>query len=548
MLRELKIENYAIIEHLDICFHPGLNIITGETGAGKSILLGALGLLSGARADAASIRDGASSCVVEASFDISGYGLEELFEQNDLDYNPQITIRRVVNSTGKSRAYIDELPVTLTTLKAVTDRLVDIHSQHQTLLLAGSNFQIRTVDAIARHSPLLEQYATRYRALTQTRAALAQALAAAEQQSRERQLIEYQLDQLVTLALRPGETAELEAEQKTLAHAQEIAMGLDGCATALSNEQSGVLVSLRAAINSISHIKAHYEAASELLERLESSFIELRDIESECGNRRDRIEISPSRLESVEGRLDTIYALAQRYTQGDAEALISLKTTLEDNLSHIDNATEHIEALRRTIDIENEQATALAAKITAGRTATAPLIEKQVLSTLAELGIAGAAFRVSITPAPTGLGPTGADSISILFSGNSGVAPQPIEQVASGGEMSRVMLSLKGLIAQSMQLPTIIFDEIDTGVSGSVADRMGEIIVRMSRPMQIINITHLPQVASKGEHHYHVTKSEGSGTTITKLTPEERLEQIARMLSGSDITAAARTQAAELLK
>ena len=545
MLRELTVHNYAIIEELAIEFHPGLNTITGETGAGKSIILGALSLLAGARADTSVVRDPSRNCVIEAAFDIRDYeGMQDLFTRNDLDYSDTITVRRIISENGRSRAFIDDIPVNLTTLRELSDRLIDIHSQHQTLLLAQSNFQTQIVDAVADHQKTLQQYAETYRQLRTEERQLEKLTHQSSEATRQKEYLTYQLEQLAALGLKPGEHEQLEERQLMLNNAGQIAQAIGFVSVALDDDESGVNITLHNTISALSRIRKHYPAADELCGRLESAYLELKDIASESLDLLEKVELNPAELETVNDRLDTINSLCQKHGAKDGNALCELSREMESELSELEGSDEKIEELKTRIDTLHTQAKDLAAQIHEGRMDAAPKIEQQVTATLRELGIKDALFVIFIARQEV-LTSTGSDRIDFLFSANKGIEPQPIDQVASGGEMSRLMLSLKNLVSRKLKMPTIIFDEIDTGVSGQVADRTGEIIASMGTGMQVLNITHLPQVASKGQHHYLVYKDKG--THIRKLAPDERVEHIAMMLSGSNITDAARTQALELL-
>ena len=549
MLNRLSVENYALIDRLDLNPAAGLNIITGETGAGKSILLGALGLILGNRTDATAIRDSQRNCVVEAEFDVDGYGLETLFEALDIDYETRTVIRRIITPGGKSRAYVNDIPVQLNTLREIGGRLIDIHSQHQTLLLADNRFQTGIVDSVASHDGVLSRYKETFASLQQSARELNRLRQQAEASDRDREYLAFQTDELQKAKLKEGEQAELEALQTELSHAAEIKDTLLWISQEMTGADENLLGRLKEVEISLGRIARVYPQADAFYTRLHSAALDLKDMASEIVSEGDRLEADPQRLESVSKRLDLIYSLQQKHKADSVEALLALQTDYNKRLAQIEGSAQTIETLSRQIDSLRAEAAKLAAEISAGRKKTAPRVEKQVVKMLAELGMPAAELHIEITPAPE-LHPDGADDIRFLFTANRHMPPQPIERVASGGEMSRLMLSLKAIVAHHSQMPTIIFDEIDTGVSGSIADRMGEIIGRLSEDLQVINITHLPQIASKGDHHFFVYKEESGSTAATRireLDQQQRIDEIAKMLSGTDVTAAAREQARLLL-
>lgn len=529
---------------------PSLNIITGETGAGKSILLGALGLIMGNRADTAALKDAGRNCVVEGVFDIEGYRLEEFFGANDLDYDASTVIRRVITPAGKSRAYVNDLPVQLSILKELSSKLIDIHSQHQSLMVASEGFRTGIVDAIAAESVLNEKYYTLYASLRANERDLARLRADAEKSRRDEEWLRHQHDQIAALKLREGEQSELEAEQSELANAVNIRTALNDAQSNMDDDEAGILVRLKSAEITLRNIAEVYPHAEELAARVRAALVELKDVEAEISSEADRIEDNPARLAAVDERLGSIYSLIQKHGTESSDGLMALQCDIAAKLDRISGCSEEIAALEKAIGEIRADATAEAAKITAARRKAAARLSEGVEKILDRLGIPAARFVCEITPLPD-LSPSGADEIRFLFSANLNVAPQPLEKIASGGEISRVMLALKSLVARSAMLPTIIFDEIDTGVSGRIADAMGEIIAELAGAMQVVNITHLPQVASKGDTHFLVYKEEtsaGTQSAIKLLTPEERITEIAKMLSGSTVTPAALTQARTLLK
>ena len=549
MLKRLSVENYALIDKLDIAFAPGLNIITGETGAGKSILLGALGLILGNRGDVAAIRDAQRNCVIEAEFDLSGYRLEGLFASFDIDYDQQCMIRRVITPAGKSRAYVNDLPVQLAALRAIGERLIDIHSQHQTLLLGESRFQTALLDSVAAHAQLLEQYGSVYDELNRTQRERDELLRLAAESGKDREYIAYQLEELQAARLAEGEQEELESLLDELSHAVEIKDNLLYAAQVLDGDEQGVLTRLKGIEQAIGRLQGVYPQAGQFYQRLHSAALDLKDIASEITSEGDRIEADPLRQEQTRERLDLIYSLQQKHKVDSVAALLALQAGYEQRLSGLDSYGFQVEELTLRIETLLARAGELAASITAGRRAAGPKVEQHVTGLLVQLGMPSAQLRIEVAPAGE-LRADGADLIRFLFTANRNTSLQPIEKVASGGEMSRLMLSLKALVAAHAQLPTIIFDEIDTGVSGAIADKMGEIITSLSGSLQVVNITHLPQVASKGDHHFLVYKeetSEGTLSRIRKLSSEARVAEIAKMLSGSAVTAAATEQARLLL-
>ncbi len=549
MLKRLSVENYALIDKLDIEFAPGLNIITGETGAGKSILLGALGLILGNRVESGVLRDPQRNCVVEAEFDLYGYHLEELFDTLNIDYEEPCLIRRVITSAGKSRAYVNDLPVQLTALRAIGERLIDIHSQHQTLLVGESRFQTTLLDSVAEHLPLLEQYRSVYAELNEVKRQYEDLQREADATSKDREYVAYQLEELQAANLHEGEQEELETLLEELSHAVEIKEILMWTSQMLEGDDEGVLTQLKSAEQSIGRLQSVYPQAEQFYQRLHSALLDLKDLASEVSAEGDRIEVDPVRQEQTQERLDLIYSLQQKHKKDSVSGLLALQAEYAARLNGIDSYEERLAELAQRIGVLQEKASKLAADITNGRKNTAPKIEQYVMEQLARLGMASAQLQVDVHPAGE-LRADGADVIRFLFTANRNTALQPIEKVASGGEMSRLMLALKALVVSHMQLPTIIFDEIDTGVSGAIADKMGEIVTALGAQLQVINITHLPQVASKGDHHFFVYKEDtpnGTQTRIRELTADERVNEIAKMLSGSAVTQAAVEQARLLL-
>lgn len=545
MLKQLHIENYAIIDALDLELAEGLNTLTGQTGAGKSILLGALGLLGGARAEAAMIGTGGERLVVEGVFSIEGYGLEPWFEAAELDYAQEITVRRVVSAGGKSRAFVDDQPVGVGQLKELMERLVDIHSQHETLLVARSDFQREALDAVAGAGNLLERYQQAYNAY-RTAAKEVEKLAQFAASGRDRaEFLAYQLEKLRALSLQKGETAELEAEQQLLANAEQLGGDLGTVYGVLEGEEQSLVGGVRSAAAVLGRAARSMARLEPLRERLEGVAIELADIASEVEALGSDVVANPERLVWVEERLGTIFTECRKNGLSEGDDLVDFQQQLEEEYAAIEGGDEAVGAATKRRDAAYAEAFKVAKALHELRQNTIPIVERHVVGLLERLGLRGGQFEVTLT-ATSELTGSGADRVQFLFAGGAGQSLQPLEKVASGGEMSRLMLALKSLVAQSLRLPTVVFDEIDTGVSGAVADAMGAIIEAMGGVMQVINITHLPQVASKGEHHYVVYKEEGR-SNIRKLTAAERAEQIAVMLSGSVVTQAARAQARELL-
>ncbi len=549
MLRTLTVENYVLIDRLEMELDRSLNIITGQTGAGKSILLGALGLLLGNKAEGGAMRDESRNCVIEGQFDVEGYGLESFFDENDLDYDPSLTIRRVITPAGKSRSYVNDLPVGQGVLRELGVRLVDIHSQHRNLILSDDKFRIGVVDRIAGCGELVGEYRKVYEELQAAERELAALRAEAERNRRDEEWIRFQVEELTAANLREGELARIEAEQSVLANADAIGEAIVASRNALDEEQMGVLLQLKTIEQAMNGIAPTLPLAGELFERVHSALLDLKDVSSELATAAEHIDADPERLSQVVARIDLIYSLQQKHRVTTEAELIALREKYSAQLQTITSGDERIAALEQHIKDLHAEALRRADEIHELRTKAVPAIDSELSATLAELGMPSARFTVEVA-AQEELSATGRDRVSFLFSANVGLAPQPVEKIASGGEISRVMLALKALVARSMQLPTIIFDEIDTGVSGQIADAMGRIISDLSRSMQVINITHLPQVASKGKTHFVVYKEDtllGAMTSIRQLSARERVDEIAKMLSGSTVTAAAVEQAKCLL-
>ena len=551
MLKHLHIENYALIESLDIDLHEGFSVITGETGAGKSILLGAIGLLTGERADTSAIQNGKQRCVLEATFCPKGLGLEQFFSEEDLDFDPdECIVRRELTANGKSRAFINDTPTTISALKRLGGRLIDIHSQHQNLLLGQEDFQLSVLDAVAADTQLTQAYTQAYAQWNESRKSLAKAMASLEEGKKDEDYMRFLLTELTNFRPQPGEDDDLQQQCDTMEHAQDIRMALAQGYGLLAEGDTPATDSLRQVRNLLNSIQKHFPMAQELAERLESCRIELQDIAGTLESEAESIDCDPERLEQVQSRLNTLFSLEQKHHVGSSDELVAIMKDLQEKLDIMDNSDEHIRQLQQLEAEARTLVNELAAKLTALRTATARKVEKDIVSSLKTLGMPNVRFEVNITPteAPT---PRGMDKVAFLFSANLGSPMQNISQVASGGETARVMLSLKAMLSGAVSLPTIIFDEIDTGVSGHIAESMAHIMQEMGRQgRQVISITHLPQIAALGGHHFKVWKEDTQTHTlshITCLSQEERVSEIANMLSGSNVSPEAINNARALL-
>ena len=550
MLRSLYIQNYALIDKLNISFERGFSVITGETGAGKSIILGAIGLLLGQRADVKAIRVGASKCVIEACFDVSNYQMQAFFDENELDYENECILRRELYASGKSRAFINDIPVQLVQMKELGEQLIDIHSQHQNLLLNKEGFQLNVLDLLAHDESLLASYQAVYTQWKETQTELEKLLERVAHDKSDEDYIRFQLEQLEEAHLSVDEQKELEQESEILSHAEEIKAGLYRVDQMLNNDEGGLLDVLKECCNALSGLHDVYPAAEALLARLESSYIELKDIAQEVVSNEEQVEFNPSRLNEVNERLNLIYSLQQKHHVDTVEELITLCNEYASRLSAITSFDEDIEFLKKRCEDLYVMVQRRAAELTEARSMAAREIETQMSSRLIPLGMPNVRFVVEMG-ARKEPGMHGMDTVSFLFSANKNGALQNISSVASGGEIARVMLSVKAMIAGAVKLPTIVFDEIDTGVSGEIADRMADIMQEMAdNGRQVISITHLPQIAARGRIHYKVYKKDNEMETnshIRRLTENERIEEIAHMLSGATLTEAALDNARALL-
>lgn len=551
MLKQLYIKNFTLIDELNISLYPGFSVITGETGAGKSIILGAIGLLLGNRADSKAIKAGRDRCVIEAHFDLSRYGMQKFFDDHDIDYDADDTIiRRELTAAGKSRAFINDTPVPLTRMRELGEQLVDIHSQHQNLLLQKEDFQLNVVDIIAQDADQLKVYQKEYYAYRKAKELLEELKAEIAKNRENEEFMRFQHKELDDANLQEGELEQLEQEAETLSHSEDIKTALYEADSALSGDDDSILDKLKNATHQLENICDVYPSMADVAGRMQSSYIELKDIAQEISSSVDHVEFDPNRLDAINTRLDKLYTLQQKFHVETVTELIATRDRIAEQLSHIDNGDEDIEEKEKEVSALLVKAEKQAALLTSIRQKSAKAIEKEMKGRLIPLGIPNVRFEIAFAEKP--LSGNGADKVSFLFSANKSTQLQPVSQVASGGEIARVMLSLKAMISGAVKLPTIIFDEIDTGVSGKIAEKMADIMEEMGlQNRQVLSITHLPQIAAKGSHHYKVLKEETENGTIShmkELNNQERIEEIAQMLSGSDITQAALANAKELLR
>lgn len=553
MLKKLDIRNFTLIDHLEMALYPGFSVITGETGAGKSIVIGAIGLLLGNRADAKQVKRGCDKCIIEATFDLSIYHsdvLKDFFEDNDLDYEPEeCLLRREVNANGKSRAFINDTPVTLALMRELGEQLIDVHSQHQNLLLSKEDFQLNVVDIIARDRQQLADYRAafaEYRSAQRRLEELREQIAT----SRDNEdFLRFQQKELSEANIASGEQEQLEQEAELMSHAEDIKRALHEADYGLSGDDTGIVNLTRSIAAQLRSVADVYPEAQELAERLESCFVELKDISQEIASKVDDVEYDPQRFNLITQRLDTIYTLQQKFHVQTVDELLDRLNGINAQLDNIDNSDEELQELERSVENLHAVCVEKAAVLTDMRRKSATVVEQELSKLLVPLGIPKVRFKVEVLPAD--LSTNGADKVMFLFSANSSTDMQPVSQVASGGEIARVMLSLKAMISKAIGLPTIIFDEIDTGVSGRVAEQMAHIMRDMGKAnRQVICITHLPQIAAAGSTHYKVAKQEteqGTVSTMTQLSDEQRITEIAQMLSGSDVSQAAVDNAKSLL-
>lgn len=551
MLQSLFIQNYALIDRLDIQFTSGFSVITGETGAGKSIILGAIGLLLGQRADIKAIRKGASKCIVEARFHIANYHMQEFFEENDIEFDPEeCLLRREVSSNGKSRAFINDTPAPLSQMKLLGEKLIDVHSQHQNLLLNKEGFQLNILDILAQDDRQLADYQHAYRDYRKVSRELADFIAQAEKNRQDEDYLRFQLEQLDEAQLAEGEQAALEQEADTLSHAEDIKASLYKAEQIIYNDEGGTLAQSKECLQTLQTIATVFAPAQDWMERLNSCYIELKDIAHDIANAQEAIEFNPVRLDFVNERLNLIYNLQQKHRVQTVEELLDLADDYRRQLDAITSSDEHISQLEQQKEVLLQEVLRQAAGLTQTRNRSARHIEEQMKTLLVPLGMPNVRFAVELTPRKEP-DANGMDSVNFLFSANKNGTLQNVASIASGGEIARVMLSLKAMIAGAVKLPTIIFDEIDTGVSGSIAEKMALIMQDMGQHnRQVISITHLPQIAAKGTTHYKVYKEDtetGTDSHIRQLTAEERVEEIAHMLSGATLTEAAMDNARALL-
>ena len=551
MIRKLSIRNYALIDALDIDFYSGFSVVTGETGAGKSIILGALSLLLGQRADSKAVKSGATKAVIEGFFDISAYSLRSFFEYNDLEYDPENCIlRREMQASGKSRAFINDTPVSLAQLKELGDQLVDIHSQHQNLLLGDGRFQMKVIDVLAHNDQILSDYHKEYKKYKLLIKDLERLKIENENNRQEEDYIRFQLEQLQEIALVDGEQETLEQEQEMLTHAEEIKSELYTLSGYFESENIGGLSLMKNILSGVRSLHRIYPSVESLQNRLETPYIEFKDIAEDIETRLESVSIDPERLAEVEERLDAIYRLQQKHRVQTVSELLEIQRKLAAKLEMIDSSDEAINLLEQKIAGQKDVLCRMAGELSQKRADAALCFSKMLVSAATPLGMPNLRFEVFFRTKED-LDENGAEQVQFLFSANKNQSLQPVAEVASGGEISRLMLCIKSLIAGAVALPTIIFDEVDTGVSGEIADKMGVIMKNMACYMQVISITHLPQVASKGSFHYRVYKSDTDSDTVTRidcLSEEERIEEIARMLSGVELTDAALSNARELLR